>query len=370
MRGTPRQEGSAEPVSATLIPAAPLAAAPPQRAARRTDIDRVKGLAILLVVFGHLVARQAPADVRWYEPLRIAVYLFHMPLFMYLSGYVTFLSGAARMPLIRWPQLVRRRAARLLLPFLLFGLAVLFGKMVAARFFAVDNVPPDYLAGLRDLVWDTAHSPATSVWYIAVLFVFCVATPPLLALDRSRILIVAVAALLYVLPLPPPLYLDRVGTYFLFFVAGGLAADAGPRWQRCVDATWLAALALLAAVILPVSLGWIQFEWIEGAQGFPYKWALLIAGLLALPAMHGLVRHAGLAQSATLLTLGRYVFVIYLLNTLFIGATKAVLLKFVSWDGAHFLPFAAALMLAGTLGPILTKCWLLRRIPALDRATE
>ena len=33
----------------------------------RTDIDRAKGLAILLVVFGHLMARGYPAGNAWYD---------------------------------------------------------------------------------------------------------------------------------------------------------------------------------------------------------------------------------------------------------------------------------------------------------------
>ncbi len=339
-------------------------------AARLADLDRAKGLAILLVVFGHLVARRTPAGVGWYDPLRIAVYLFHMPLFMYLSGYVTFLSGAARTPLSGWPRLLRRRAHRLLLPFLLFGLAILLGKLAVARMAPVDNVPPDLWHGLRALVWDTEHSPATSVWYIAVLFAYCVITPPLLALDRSRAALIGVAVLLFLLPLPPWFYLDRIGTYFVFFVAGGIAADAGPRWLRPVDRLWPLALAALVVIALPVALGWIRFEWTEGAQGFPYKWALLLAGLASLPAVHGLVRHGPPARAASLLILGRYVFVIYLLNTVFIGLSKAVLLRFIPWDGANFLPFAAALMLVGTIGPMLTKRWVLKYVPALDRATD
>lgn len=350
--------------------AATLVLARTRAAARLADLDRAKGLAILLVVFGHLVARRSPPGVTWYEPLRIAVYLFHMPLFMYLSGYVTFLSGAARTPLARWPYLIRRRAARLLLPFVLFGITILCGKLVVAPFAAVDNVPPNLWDGLWALVWDTKHSPATSVWYVAALFAFCVVTPLLLAFNRGRALLAGTAMLLYLLPLPSALYLDRIGSYFVFFVLGGLAADAGGRWLHIVDRIWLLALAVLAAVVLPVALGLIRFEWTEGAQGFPYKWALLIAGLLSLPAMHGLVRHGATARMASLAVLGRYVFVIYLLNTVFIGLAKALLLKFVSWDGAHFLPFAAALMAAGTLGPMLTKRWVLRRLPALDRATD
>lgn len=362
--------GDDHSVSSASIPADKLTLASTPSAVRQTDLDRAKGLAILLVVFGHLVARRTPADVTWYDPLRIAVYLFHMPLFMYLSGYVTFLSGAARTPAAKWPRLAKRRAARLLIPFAAFGLAVLCGKLIVARVAHVDNVPSGLWPGLRALVWDTEHSPATEIWYIASLFAFCVITPPLLALGRRGMLLLGVAAVLYLLPLPPVLYLNRIGTYFVFFVLGGLAADAGPRWLRLVDRIWPMALAALALAILPVSAGWIRFHWVEGAQGFPYKWALLIAGVLSLPAIHGLVRRGAVARVPALALLGRYVFVIYLLNTVFIGATKAVLLKFASWNGAHFLPFAAVLLLAGVCGPLFTKRYVLRHVPALDRATD
>ena len=67
-------------------------------ATRRQDIDRAKGLAILLVVFGHIVARSDPLNVNWYEPLRRAVYAFHMPFFLYLSGIVAVFSGALFTP--------------------------------------------------------------------------------------------------------------------------------------------------------------------------------------------------------------------------------------------------------------------------------
>jgi fucose 4-O-acetylase-like acetyltransferase len=348
----------------------PRALAQAGTSARRADLDRVKGLAILLVVFGHLVARRGPVGVGWYEPLRIGVYLFHMPLFMYLSGYVTFLSGAARTPMPVWPRLLRRRAARLLGPFLMFGVAILVGKLLLARLAPVDNVPQDLWHGLRALVWDTDHSPATSVWYIGVLFVYSIATPPLLALRAGAVVLTVCAVVLFLLPLPPVLYLDRIGTYFVFFVAGGLAADAGRRWLRIVDTMWPAALAGLLLAALPVALGWLRFDWSEGSQAFPYKWAMLTAGLLSLPALHGLVRHGPAARSVSLIVLGRYVFVIYLLNTVFIGLAKVLMLRIVTWDGAHFLPFAAVLMAAGTLGPMMTKRWVLRRLPMLDRATD
>jgi uncharacterized membrane protein YcfT len=64
-------------------PAAAAAPAPAVRPrARRLDLDRAKGIAILLVVLGHVSAGPPPAGVEWYEPFRYAVYRFHMPFFL------------------------------------------------------------------------------------------------------------------------------------------------------------------------------------------------------------------------------------------------------------------------------------------------
>ncbi len=304
------------------------------------------------MVFGHLVARQGPHGVVWYEKARILVYLFHMPFFMYLSGYVMFRSGAARTRLAAWPALARRRAARLLLPFLLFGLAILVGKFVAASVVPVDNVPSAPWVGLRALLWNTDASPATSVWYLAVLFVFSVATP---LLARWRATLALGAALLFLLPLPPVLYADRMGAYLLFFVAGGLAADAGWRWLWLVDrARWvflLASLALLAGVYA----GLFAVDVLDGTRTLGYRLLMLTVSAAAIPALHGAVRNGVLARSAWLLWLGGASFAIYLLNTICIGATKGLLLLVVSWDGAGFLPFAMVLMAAGTFGPVLLQ---------------
>ncbi len=338
----------------------------PAPAGRMADIDRAKGLAILLVVFGHLVARQDPAGVGWYEPLRILVYLFHMPFFMYLSGYVVFRSGTARTPPADWPPLARRRAERLLLPFLLFGLVILAGKFAAAWLVTVDNLPPDVWHGLRALIWDTGASPATSVWYLGVLFVYSLATPLLV---RSGRFLWVIALALFALPAPPILYADRICAYFVFFVAGGMAADARQRWLDGIDRwRWLSG-ACFAALLAAVAAGLFPVDFNAGTRSGGYKALMLAASLLAIPAIHGLVRAAPRAGSRVLLWLGGASFAIYLLNTICIGVAKGVLLRLVNWDGANFLPFAVALMAAGTLGPVLVRRLLFRRVRALDRLT-
>ena len=144
-------------------------------AERRGDIDQVRGFAILLVVFGHLVARADPANVHWYEPLRRAVYAFHMPLFLYLSGLAAVLSGAALRPRSELPKVAGARARRLLVPFFGLGVATVLGKLLLGHVMRVDNAPAGFLAGLQGLFWDTGASPALSIWYLFVLFVVSLA---------------------------------------------------------------------------------------------------------------------------------------------------------------------------------------------------
>jgi fucose 4-O-acetylase-like acetyltransferase len=329
---------------------------------RDADLDRAKGLAILLVVFGHLVARADPVGVEWYEPLRRAVYAFHMPFFLYLSGMAAAMSGALSGPPSAWPGYAANRARRLLVPFFGLGLAILAAKLAASRVMFVDNAPNNLAAGLDGLFWHTAQSPARSIWYAFVLFVFCVATPVLIWADRGRLrLLFFVTILLYCVPCPAIFYGDELCRYALFFCFGIAAGMAHERWVALIDQHWR-PLGLVFVTIL---------VWIAAFGNFYcFSVTLLCTGVLSMPVLHGLVRNLSETPSRLFLTLGRYSFMIYLFNTMFIGLAKGILLRLTSWDGAHFLPFAVALGVAGTLGPVALKDFAFRRAKFLDRLTN
>jgi peptidoglycan/LPS O-acetylase OafA/YrhL len=211
-------------------------------------------------------------------------------------------------------------------------------------------------------VWNTDASPALSVWYLCVLFVFCIATPPLMRLLGNRTsLLVALAALLYALPVPHVIYLDRVARYYVFFALGGLAAVAGERWLTAVDRWTWAALATFSGVLIATLFSAITLT---------PETSLLVCGVLSMPALHGLIRTPPLCESRGLLTIGTFSFVIYLLNTPCIGLLKGLMLKVMSWDGPNFLLYAPLLMAAGTFGPMLIKRYVLQRVPRLDRMTD
>jgi peptidoglycan/LPS O-acetylase OafA/YrhL len=278
---------------------------------------------------------------------------------LYLSGLVFVASGALFTPPAGWRRLALRRARRLLGPFFAIGLLVVAGKLLAARLVYVDNPPAGFCAGVWALLWHTAASPADSVWYLFVLFVLSLAAP-VLAWADARLLVPA-GLLLYLTPLPAYGYADHIGRSAVFFAAGIAAASAGARWTGWVDRHWRKLAAVFAAALAAIVL--------YGAD-WPAVYELLPVGLLSMPVLHGLVRSCGAYSAPVLNWLGRYSFMIYLFNTMFIGLAKALLLVAMPWDGGNFLPFAMALMLAGVFGPVALKRAAIRRSKRLDRFTN
>jgi fucose 4-O-acetylase-like acetyltransferase len=327
---------------------------------RLLDIDRAKGLAIILVVLGHLVSREPPLGNEWYTKLLVAIYVFHMPFFMYLAGVVFAHGDNLEKPQANFRRYLFKRAERLLIPFVVMGLVILVIKLVASRFLYVDKIPDGLLDGLIALVWNTDHSPAISIWFILVLFCYCAVTPLLLRLSNGSIWpLLIFAAGLHFLHSPALAYCDRITFYYVFFVIGMLVGRHFSAATLLIDRTYpLCCVLFVAALAIILSRPSAEPE-------------VMIASLSALPALHGLVRAYPLNRSATLLQLGKLVFAIYLFNTLFIGAAKGMLLVFIpSWDGLNFLLFFPVLMTAGLIGPIAMKYFALDRVPALRRFAE
>jgi peptidoglycan/LPS O-acetylase OafA/YrhL len=333
---------------------------------RRLDLDRARGFAILLVVFGHLMGRGRPEGMDWYAAAFVALYSFHMPFFMYLSGFTAQLSGLAAAPLSAWPRLAVRRAERLLLPFVLMGLVIVLGKYFASKVMHVDAVPQGVLDGLYDAFWNTSESPVIMIWYLWVLFFVSLGALPLLRLPGLAGLArylppLALGLALFATGLPEVMYFNKLADHAVFFAVGLLIAFLGATAMRLVDRLWLPALLLLILLAGATAAGFID-----------RRLALLVCGVMAIPALHGLVRRfeRGLVADA-LLFLGRYSMAIYLFNTIAIGLAKAVLIKAgVAWTPTGATLAVPVLMAAGVLAPIAGKVLVLRRVKMLDRLTD
>jgi len=306
-------------------------------------------------VFGHLIANGHPPGNDWYGTAKSLIYSFHMPFFMYLSGTVFFLAGKQELSGRRYLAFMGDRFVRLMVPFLVFGLLIVTGKYLFHFFAFVDDAPRSLSSGVKDMIADAPDNPATSIWYVLVLFVFSAAMPLLWqAFGKRWMPLFLLALALYFAPSTDAFYLERVMDYFIFFVAGGLVAmrgDVRTMFSSLLPFWWVLFLASTAVVFTPLST----------------DMKLLIPGLASIPALHGLVSSRRLANDRLLLKVGGYAFTIYLFNTITIGLAKAGYLKIAPIDNGYFLIALPLLFAAGTLGPIAIRRYLLGWVPALER---
>lgn len=135
---------------------------------RLAYIDMAKGIAIVLVVLGHILQYGFSGEpaFRCFS----GIYSFHMPLFMFLSGYTV-----TRSRLDSWQnykQFLVKRAYTLLIPFFSWGLIV------------------DSLIINHDLSWSSVinliQHPDTGLWFL--LSLFCLHLVYLVVVFISRII--------------------------------------------------------------------------------------------------------------------------------------------------------------------------------------
>lgn len=322
---------------------------------RLHEIDLAKGVGIVLVVAGHLVAGRPPVGNEWFLTFKGLLYSFHMPFFMYLSGYVFYYSGRLQTSKGDYPAYVWKLTTRLLVPFFALGLITLVGKIVFSKFMYVDNPPEGLREGILQLIYFTRWSPATAVWYLFVLYVYSVLMPLVgRRFEQLYPALLAGALLLWMYPLPPLIYGDRVSAFLLFFLLGMVACKFRLAWEAMIKRCTLVLIAAFASALFALT-----------QVGSP--WIVLACAILGTAALHSVTLHMDMRQFRWLAVLGAYSLVIYLLNTITIGLTKGIMLQFFSWNGSAFFVYLPILMAGGLLLPMVARLLAERFMPPVAR---
>lgn len=325
---------------------------------RLVDIDRAKGLAIFLVVVGHLVRGTPPRGNGWYTDLLVLIYNFHMSFFMFISGIIMSYSDRNPASISAYIKHVKKKAKRFLLPFFLFGILVGLGKEVFHNFIFVDNINTNLFNGMLDLLIRPTESFSSSLWFIYVLLVYYIIIPILLFICKGELkYLLLIGILIHFLPMPNYFALDQIVQYLFFFVLGIYAMK---NWEYYISILDKYNIAFIIVFFMSLSLNYAH---ISGSV------SKFLIGMASLPALHSFVRMQIVSNDTALRLLGKFTFSIYLLNTICIGVVKGITLKFISWEGENFFFFFILLSLSGTLLPILIKRSLFKRISWLDQIT-
>lgn len=86
------------------------------RGGRSLEIDIIKGISIILVLWGHAIQNLSPADSYYSDWIFKTIYAFHMPLFALINGYLFYPSQKKR----SFVEAVCSRITGLLIPILVW----------------------------------------------------------------------------------------------------------------------------------------------------------------------------------------------------------------------------------------------------------
>ncbi|WP_394135671.1 acyltransferase family protein [Aliivibrio fischeri] len=127
---------------------------------RDKSLDSIKGVMIIFVVFGHIIYK---GDFRYlFQNIHDLVYIFHMPIFLMLSGYF-FKCNLT----VDW---LKNITVKLVIPYLLSFSFYLFILYIVEFWGGIDT--SNHVSGLHDAIKSILVSPFASYWYLHSLIIF------------------------------------------------------------------------------------------------------------------------------------------------------------------------------------------------------
>lgn len=126
---------------------------------RDLKLDNLRGLAIILVVLGHFIGETSFISSFSYQFIYTAIYLFHMPVMVFVSGYLSKIR----------PDNISRAFKAVLIPFIIFNtlwiiIAFLQSGHIPSAMYIVPEVGLWYLLSL--FFWRSMLPAANKIKYV------------------------------------------------------------------------------------------------------------------------------------------------------------------------------------------------------------
>ncbi len=279
---------------------------------RNVLVDRLKGYACFLVLFGHVIMgiRLAGVDIpKFFWGMEKFIWSFHVALFLFLSGVVYKATGEWRSKKTKW-GFIFYKLYNLGVPYIAFSVVyVLINSFVgeANTGFAVSDIL---------YIWKT---PVAQYWFLyALFFLFCIWTAFSGILKNRQITLIAVLtgylAPLFGIPLGS---LDVVFYSALAFGIGTFV-DFENLTKLPVWAKWLVVLMHIVTGVVFVLLNKTE--------------APFIKEIMILFGIYSAIMFISLVQSCKPVArfldfVNKYSFQIYLLHTIFTAGIRIILLR-------------------------------------------
>ena len=199
---------------------------------REQWIDSLKGITIFLVVFAHVIGGFGRSEIGSSSALKVGnwvyeiIYVFHMPLFMTISGYVFSLAylkvvdkQCERARVSRKEQ-YREQICNLLADYFIFSIIMFLFKWLFADYVSLG-------VEWKDLIYLPIRSiPQVPYWYFYVLIFLYMLAGVIMRQSWNKDKVILIFSGIYILyavsGLPEVFTIQRVINYACFFMLGCL----------------------------------------------------------------------------------------------------------------------------------------------------
>jgi fucose 4-O-acetylase-like acetyltransferase len=307
-------------------------------------MDIARAIGIVLVVIGHYIPDDSPD---WYVVLRDAIYKFHMPLFMFLSGYVYW---ATKKPM-KYGTFVWKKFQRLMIPCFFVSVVIITIKLVTEKELSVEN--PVTSVAFREMF----YLPVAGyfLWFVYCLFLIFLIIPFFHTYKQLMFLLV-VSLIVFFIPVDfPKLFcMAEMKRNFIYFVLGCVVFDR-INIRRSMDRIYfpVAFFIFIGVYILKSN---IDNRLINGLITL----VLALTGIVFAVNMSKYMSRKTAAICKLLSGISVYSYTIYLFHTTFEGFAKAAVktdkisaIVDLCQKDLRFIICAVAVISAGIICPVV-----------------
>lgn len=301
---------------------------------RTVSLDIARGITIVLVVIGHYIPDNSP---QWYVIFHRFIYSFHMPLFLFISGFI-YMQTLKNEPYFSF---IKRKVRRLMIPYLVTSSLIITIKLLASSNSSLEN-PVSIFSYI-----EMFYLPAAGyfLWFIWVLFTIFLIIP-LFSTIRAKCILFFVSVAFYFMPIDFPHYFcfAEFKYNFLYFMFGVLLFYF-PQLKRYSEKIPIYIYCLLLAGLFAL----MELNFYINTISIPTA----LIGLATICKLSIWITKHLKRERAILLNISSSSFIIYLFHTTFEGFGKAIIPKILVFSNfdVSFILSAILIIAIGVIGP-------------------
>lgn len=311
-------------------------------------IDIAKAFAIILVVIGHDYPASSPM---WYSELHSFIYLFHMPLFMGLSGY---LFGKTYHK-TDYLSFVWKKFSRLMIPYFCLSLLITSIKLISQLIIKIEN-PVTVSTFLKIFYYPEA---GFYLWFMYTLFLIFTIVP--LFNNKLNFLLV-LSAILFFIPcdFDNVFYLNQVKKMLLYFAIGWSLSNLNVK-RIYLKTQYLYVLSAFLLLALLVTYHFKDIYSVARDNKFISLTGSVTGGLFIVSLSY-IVSLSKVKFKHYLIGIGIYSSAIYLFHTICMGPVKYLINKFPVTDiPCNFMLTTFIICLAGIILPMIFAKYIINK---------